>query len=197
MLVKTCLPRVRKAGRKLKYFQCSSSALKAQINLAVNMFLQHAAGVEAEGVSIGELLAADVEGVESISAIGAVLQQIFLGLSEFLASLVLAKAVAAAHDSCRLDGEDQVIIVLAVEHRHEPLFTGKALVDEQVFLVVTHWVSKVDILDLPTMPLKLMAHHPMEVLLVDGIVAAESSTVVVIHNYLAFVVHVVAAKVVN
>ena len=86
---------------------------------------------------------------------------------------------------------------MAVEHRHQPLFTGKTLVDEQIFLVVAHGISEVDILDLPSVPLELMAHHPMEVLLVDGIVAAESGAVVVENHDLALVVGVVAAEIVN
>ena len=150
-----------------------------------------------EGIAVRKFLRSDVEGVESVRAVCAVLQQIFLRLGEFLAALVLAESVAAAHDSSRLDGEDEVIIVLAVEHRHEPLFTGKALVDEQVLLIMPHGVSQIDVLDFPAVPLELVAHYPVEVLLVDGIVAAESSTVVVVHDYFTFVVHVVAAKVVN
>jgi len=158
---------------------------------------QHTAGVNTEGVAVRELLAADVEGVESVRAVGAVLQQVFLGLSEFLAALVLAETVAAAHHACRLDGENEVIIVLAVEHRHEPLFAGKALVDEQVLLVVAHGVPQVDVFDLPAVPLELVAHHPVEVLFVDGIVAAQGGTVVVIDNDLGLVVGIVAAEVVN
>ena len=159
--------------------------------------LQHSAGRNAEGIAVRKFLTADVEGVESVRAVRAVLEQVFFILGEFLAALVLAEAVAAAHYSSRLDGEDEIIIVLAVEHRHEPLFAGKALVDEQVLLIMAHRVAQVDVLDLPAMPLELMAHHPMEVLLVDGIVAAECGTVVIIDHDLALVVHVVAAEVVN
>lgn len=150
-----------------------------------------------EGIAVRKLFAADVEGVKRVRAICAVLQQVFLGLGEFLAPLVLAKSVAAANNSSRLDGEDEVIIVLSVKHRHQPLFTGKALVDEQVLLIMPHGVSQVDVLDLPAVPLELMAHHPVEILFVDGIVAAESSAVVIIDHNLALMVDVVAAKVIN
>ena len=150
-----------------------------------------------EGIAVRELFTADVEGVESVGAVGAVLQQVFFGLSEFLAALVLAEAVAPAHDSRRLDGQDEVIVVLAVEHRHEPLFAGKTLVDEQVLLIMAHGVSQVDVLDLPAVPLELVAHHPVEVLFVHGIVAAQGGTVVIIDDYLGLVVGIVAAEVVN
>ena len=89
-----------------------------------------------KGIAEWKFFAADVKCVESVRAVRAMLQQIFLGFGEFLAALVLAEAVAASHNSSRLDGENQVIIILTVKHRHEPLFTGKALVDEQVFLVI-------------------------------------------------------------
>ena len=55
---------------------------------------------------LGELGATDVEGIESVCAVGAVLEQVFLGLGEFLPTLVLAEAVSAAADPCSLQGED-------------------------------------------------------------------------------------------
>lgn len=150
-----------------------------------------------ERITVREFFAADVERVEGIGAVGAVLQQVFFGLSEFLAALVLAEAVAPAHHARRLDGQNEVIVVLAVEHRREPLFAGKTLVDEQVLLIMAHGVAQVDVLDLPAVPLELVAHHPVEVLFVHGIVAAQGGTVVIVHDYLAFVVCIVAAEVVN
>lgn len=150
-----------------------------------------------EGIAVRELFASDVEGVESVCAVSAMLKQVFFGLCELFPTLIFTEAVAATNDSSRLDGEDEVIIVLAVEHRHEPLFTGKALVDEQVLLIVAHGVSQVDVLHLPAVPLKLVAHHPVEVLFVDGIVAAESSTVVVVNHDFTFMMDVVAAEVIN
>ena len=89
-----------------------------------------------EGIPIWKFLTADVERVESIRSVSTVLQQVFFGLSELFPTLVLLESVAAANHSSRLDGENQVIIVLAVKHRHQPLFTGKALVDEQVLLIM-------------------------------------------------------------
>lgn len=124
-------------------------------------------------------------------------EQVFLVLCEFFAAFVLTESIAPTSDPSRLNGKDEVIVVLAVEHRHEPLFAGKALVDEQVLLIMAHRVPEVDVFYLPSVPLELMAHHPVEVLLVDGIVAAESGAVVVVNHDLALVVCIVAAEVVN
>lgn len=67
------------------------------------MFERHisdnAGGRQREGVVIRELLAADVEGIESICAVGAVFEQVFLGLCELFAGLVLAEAVSASADT--------------------------------------------------------------------------------------------------
>lgn len=117
-----------------------------------------------------EFLAADVEGVEGIGAVGAVFEQVFLGLGKFLAGLVFAEAVAATADARGLYGENQVLVVRAVEERHQALLTCEALVDEQVLLVVSHRVSDVHGLAAPALPLELVDYNPTEILLVDGIV---------------------------
>ena len=83
-----------------------------------------------------ELLAADVEGVEGIGAVGTVFEKVFFGLRLLLHTFVLAEAVTTTLHSCGLDGEDKVIIVLAVEVRHKALLPGKALVDEKVLYIV-------------------------------------------------------------
>ena len=92
-----------------------------------------------------ELLAADVEHVEGIGAIGTVFEKVFFGLRLLLHTFVLAEAVASSLHSCGLDGEDKVIVVLAVEVRHQALLPGKALVDEKVFLIVSHRVAEVHV----------------------------------------------------
>ena len=76
-----------------------------------------------------ELLAADIKGIEGISAVGAVLQEIFLGLGLLLHGFVLAEAVASSLHSGTLDCQDKVVVVLAVEVRHQALLPGEALVD--------------------------------------------------------------------
>lgn len=44
----------------------------------------------------GEFLAADVEGVECVGAVGVVFEEVFFRFGEFLARLVLAEAVASS-----------------------------------------------------------------------------------------------------
>ena len=119
---------------------------------------------------LGEFLAADVESIESIGAVGAVFEEVFFTLGKFFSAFVLAETVAtAAHAGC-LNGEDKVIVILSVEERHQPLLAGKALVDEKIFLIVPHGISEIDCLDSPAVAFKLVHHHPTEVLFVDGIV---------------------------
>ena len=65
-----------------------------------------------------ELLAANIERIEGIGAVGTVFEKVFFGLRLLLHTFVLAEAVAPTFHPGRLDGEDQVIVVLAVEVRH-------------------------------------------------------------------------------
>lgn len=106
-----------------------------------------------------ELLAADVEGVEGIGAVGTVFKKVFFGLRLLLHRLVLAEAVATSLHSCGLDGEDKVIVVLAVEVRHKALLPCKTLVDEKIFLIVSHRVAEVHVNDQPTMALELIEYN--------------------------------------
>lgn len=80
-----------------------------------------------------EFLAADVEGIEGVGAVGAVFEQEFLGLGEFFAGLVLAEAVASPVDSWRRDGKDEVEIVRAVEEGHEPYIRPIGLVSGYIY----------------------------------------------------------------
>lgn len=119
---------------------------------------------------VWEFLCTDVEGIESVGAVGAVFEQVFLGLCQFLAGLVFAEAVAPATDPCRLYGENQVLVVLAVEEWHQALLAGKALVDEQIFFVVAHRVADIHRPHSPAVTFELVDHDPTEILFVDGIV---------------------------
>lgn len=65
-----------------------------------------------------EILAADIERIEGIGAVGSVFEKVFFGLRLLLHGLVLAEAVATSLHSCGLDCEDKIIVVLAVEVRH-------------------------------------------------------------------------------
>ena len=141
-----------------------------------------------------EFFAADVEGVEGIGAVGTMFEKIFFGLRLLLHTFVLAEAVATSLHSCRLDGEDKIIVVLAVEVRHQSLLPGKALVDEKIFLIMAHRVAEVHVNDLPAVTLELMDYHPVEVLVVHGIVRAEGSGIVVVDDRLVGIRRIVGAE---
>ena len=119
---------------------------------------------------VWEFLATDVEGIEGIGSVGAVFEEVLFGLSELFAGLVFAEAVASAADTGGLDGEYQVLVVGAVEERHQALLSCEALVDEQVLFIVAHRVSEVHGFATPALPLELVDYHPTEVLFVDGII---------------------------
>lgn len=76
-----------------------------------------------------ELLAPNIEGIEGIRTVGAVLQEILLRLCQFFPTLVLAEAIATARHASRLDGKDKIIVVLTIEKRHQSLLASEALVD--------------------------------------------------------------------
>lgn len=144
-----------------------------------------------------EFFAADIEGVEGIGAVGTMFEKVFFGLRLLFHRLVLAEAVASSLHSCGLDGEDKVIVVLSVEVRHEALLPGKALIDEKVFLIMSHRVTEVHVNDLPSVALKLMDYHPVEVLVVHGIVRAEGSGIIIVDDRLVRLWSIVGAAVGN
>ena len=142
-----------------------------------------------------KLLAADIESVEGIGAVGTVFEKVFFGLRLLLHTFVLAEAVASSLHSCGLDGEDKVIVVLAVEVWHQALLPGKALIDEKIFFIMSHRVAEIHVNDMPAVAFKLMDYHPMEVLVVYGIVRAEGCGIVVVDDRLVRVWSVVGAEV--
>ena len=142
-----------------------------------------------------ELLATDIEGVEGIGAVGTMFEKVFFGLRLLLHRLVLAEAVATSLHSCGLNGEDKVIVVLAVEVRHKALLPGKTLIDEKIFLIVAHRVAEVHVNDLPSVALEFMDNHPVEVLVVHGIVRAEGSGIIVVDDRFVWMWCVVGAEV--
>ena len=142
-----------------------------------------------------ELLAADIERIEGIGAVGTVFEKVFFGLRLLLHGFVLAEAVASSLHSCGLDGEDKVIVVLAVEVWHKALLPGKALIDEKVFLIMSHRVAEVHVNDLPSVALEFMDYHPVEVLGVHGIVRAEGGGIIVVYDRLVWVWSIVCAEI--
>ena len=144
-----------------------------------------------------ELFAADIEGVEGICAVGAVLEEVFFGLRLLLHGFVFSEAVAPALHSGGLDGENEVVVVLAVEVRHETLLAGETLVDEKILFIMAHRVSEIHINHLPSMTLELVDNDPMEVLVVHGIIAAEGGGIIIIDDRLVRVRSVVSTEVGN
>lgn len=71
------------------------------------------------------------------------------------------------------------------------------MVDEKIFLIVPHGITEVNRFDAPTVPFKLVLNSPVEVLVVDGIVRAESGSIVVIDDSLIAMRSVVSAEVGN
>ena len=68
-----------------------------------------------------ELLAPNIQRIKSIRAIGTMLQKVLLRFRIFLCGLILAKTISSAFHASRLHRKNKVIIVLAIEIRHEPL----------------------------------------------------------------------------
>ena len=66
--------------------------------------LEHTAAGQSESVAVRKFFRSDVESVESIGSISAVLEQIFFGLGKFFAAFLLSEAIAPASDPCRLNG---------------------------------------------------------------------------------------------
>ena len=97
-------------------------------------------------------------------------EEVFFRFGKFLAAFVFVESVAAAAHASGLDGEDKVVVILAVEERHKALLAGKTLVDEKIFLIVPHGIAEIDRLNSPAVAFKLMYDHPTEVLFVNGIV---------------------------
>ena len=68
-----------------------------------------------------ELFTPNIQRIESISAIGTMLQQVLLRFGILLRGLVFAKVISSAFHASRLHRKNKVIIILAVEVWHEPL----------------------------------------------------------------------------
>ena len=117
-----------------------------------------------------ELLTPDIECVKRIRSVGTVFKKILFRFGILLIVLVLAESQPPTIHLCRLYGKNQVIVVLTVEERHEPLLSGKATVDEQVFLIMLHRIAEIDINDFPSPAFKLMHNDPVEVLFIHRIV---------------------------
>ena len=144
-----------------------------------------------------ELLTADIQRIESIRTVCTMLQQVLFRLRLLLHGLVLMEAISPPLYPSRLDGQYQIIIVLAVEERHEALLPSKTLVDEQVLLIMAHGITQIHILYLPPVALKLMDDDIAEVLVIDGIVRAKRCGIVVEDDRLVLMISVVRAEIIH
>lgn len=79
--------------------------------------LHNAACIDESDAGIRSALTTDIEGIESVSAVGAVFEKVFLGLRELFAGFILSETKAAAFYTCRLYGENKIIIILPIEIR--------------------------------------------------------------------------------
>ena len=121
-------------------------------------------------IMLRKLLTPNIQRIESIRAIGAVLQQILLRFRILLCRLVLSETVSTTFHASRLHRKNQVIIILAVEVRHEPLLPSKSLVNQQVLLIMAHGIAQIHIIHRPNIAFKLMHHHPMKVMVIHHII---------------------------
>ena len=65
-----------------------------------------------------KLFATDVERIECVCSVSAMLKQVFFCLSKFFATFVLTKTIATTSNASRLNSENKVIIILSVEEWH-------------------------------------------------------------------------------
>lgn len=107
--------------------------------------LHYATQRNRKNIVLRELLTADIQHIKSIYAVGTMLQQVLFRFRLFLHRLVFSEAVASTFYPCRLNSEYQVIVILSIKERHQALLPSKALIDEQVFLIVTHRISEIHI----------------------------------------------------
>ena len=87
-------------------------------------------------------------------------QQVLFSFCQLFTGFVLVKSIAPTANASRLNSEDKVIVILTVEERHEPLLPCESLVDEQVFLIMSHRISEIHVNDRPATAFKLMDDHP-------------------------------------
>lgn len=144
-----------------------------------------------------ELLTADIQRIEGIRAVGTMLQQVLFRLNQLFIGFVLVKSISPTANASRLNSEDKVIVILAVEERHKLLLPCESLVDEQVLLIMPHRISEIHVNDRPAMAFKLMDDHPTKVLFVDRIVCPQGRSVIIENHRLILVKSVVLAEVVN
>ena len=79
--------------------------------------LSHTTNRNAIKIMLRKLFTPNIQRIESIRAIGAVLQQVLLRFRILLCGLVLTEPVSTTFHASRLHRKNKVIIILAVEVR--------------------------------------------------------------------------------
>lgn len=144
------------------------------------------------GVILGVLFTPDAESVKSIRPVGAVLKTVFLSLPEFLAALVLATVV----DPGGLNRDEQVLVVLPVDHRHQLGLPGKHAVDKEMLDQMVHGGTDVDLGDKPSVRTESVDYDRPECLVIDRISPLLGGVVEIKDDTAVAVVAVIFAKIV-
>ena len=133
-------------------------------------------------IMLRKLLTPNIQRIKSIRTIGAMLQQVLLRFRILLCRLVLSETISSTFHTSRLHRKNKVIIILSVEVRHEALLAWKPLVDEQVFLIMSHRITQIHIIHRPTIAFKLMHYHPMKVLVIHRIIWAKRRSIIIVNH---------------
>ena len=131
--------------------------------------------------------------IEGIRAIGAILQLILFSLRQLLTTLILAAVI----DTSGLNRDQQVFVILHIEHRHEPGMTGKHAINQQILLDVLHGRTQVDLLNHPSARHEGLADHVTEIFIVNGIVAIKRRRIMIKDDHLQALMTIVDTEVIN
>ena len=91
-----------------------------------------------------KFLTTDTQGIKRIGAIGTPFKPVLLRFRQLLTPFVLAPIV----HTCRLDGYQQIFIILLVKERYKIRLSGQHTVDQQIFLNVTHRLAYIHFIQL-------------------------------------------------
>lgn len=140
-----------------------------------------------------KFLTADTQGIKRIGAIGTPFKPVLLRFRQLLTPFVLAPIV----HTCRLDGYQQIFIILLVKERYKIRLSGQHAVNQQIFLNVTHRLAYMHFIHLPATLAELMRNNPPEILIIDCIIGTQCRTVIVKHHLLTLVMPVISTKIIH
>ena len=170
-------------------------------------------------IMLRELFTPNIQRIKSISAIGAMLQQVLLWFGIFLCGLVFAKAVSSTFPPCTLYGKNKIVIVLrmlaaldkvqtsltlfsfaqhlAVEVRHQALLAWKNLGWWASTFHHVAWGCQDIHLAHSNHAVQTLHNYSVKVLIVHGIVRAKSGGIIVIDDTVVGMGRIVRAEVCN